>query len=98
MSINHLFGCVAVVPFIAGICGGTTMKILTSHPKRFENPDPGGRNSQNNLFGTSIGLSDRSDSIYVGAPKYSYGGGIYNCDVSGTDCQIVGGFKKYGEK
>ena len=99
MSFNGLLGWLSFPLFLVGVCSGTTMKILTNHPKLFRNPDTG--NSRNNLFGASIGLSHHSNSIYVGAPKHSYGGGIYKCNIpnhlGGTpNCAILDGFKKYG--
>jgi len=100
MAFNGLLGWLSFSFFLVELCSGTTMKILTNHPKVFKNPDM--RHSTNNLFGTSIGLSDNSGSLYIGAPKYSYGGGIYRCnvphDLDGTpNCKILNGFKKYDE-
>ena len=100
MSFNGLLWWLSFSLSLVGLCCGTTMKILTNHPKIFKNPDTS--HNKNNLFGASIGLSDHSNFIYVGAPKYSYGGGIYRCkiphdlDNKDTNCAIVNGFKKYG--
>ena len=101
MGSNGLFYCLAYLLFLVGLSSGTAMKILTNHPKLFPNPDSGRRDSKNNLFGTSIGLSDTSKSIYVGAPKYSYGGGVYSCKIPNNldddpNCQILDRFEKYG--
>ena len=79
MSYNGFFGWLSFSLFLVALCSGTTMKILTNHPKLFKNPDTS--NNKNNLFGASIGLSHHSNSIYVGAPKHSYGGGIYRCNI-----------------
>ena len=99
MSFNGLLGWLSFPLFLVGVCSGTTMKILTNHPKLFKNPDKG--NSRNNLFGASIGLSHHSNSIYVGAPKHSYGGGIYKCNIPNDlggepNCAILDVFEKYG--
>ena len=102
MGSNELLRYLAYLYFLVGLSRGTTMEILTNHPKVFPNPDSGSRDSKNNLFGTSIGLSDTSKSIYVGAPKYSYGGGVYICNIPNSlqddpQCQLLDRFKKYGK-
>ena len=102
MGSNGLVSCLAYLFFLVGLSCATTMKILTNHPKVFPNPHSGSRESKNNLFGTSIGLSDTSKSIYVGAPKYSYGGGLYSCNIPNNldddpQCQLLDRFKKYGK-
>ena len=102
MGSNGLLSCLACLFFLVGLSYGTTMKILTNHPKLFPNPDSGSRDSKNDLFGTSIGLSYTLKSIYVGAPKYSYGGGVYSCKIPNNldddpQCQLLDRFKKYGK-
>ena len=102
MGSNELLRYLAYLYFLVGLSRGTTMEILTNHPKVFPNPDSGSRDSKNNLFGTSIGLSDTSKSIYVGAPKFSYGGGVYSCNIPNNldddpQCKLLDRFEKYGK-
>ena len=93
MFLNYLFGAIAFVAFLSELSNGTTMNIQINNPVVFRNPNTGGRN---NLFGTSIGLSENSNSMFIGAPKFSYGGGVFRCDISRKSCDILGGFDKYG--
>ena len=97
MFLNNLFGVIAFLAFLSDLSNGTTMNIQISDPILFRNPNTGKRNRRNNLFGTSIGLSENSNSMFIGAPKFSYGGGVFRCDISRKSCNILGGFDKYGK-
>ena len=98
MSFNDFIGVMIFVTFVGDQSSGTTMNIQTNNPIVFRNPESSGSENKANLFGSSIGLAENSESIFVGAPKFSYGGGVYRCDISRPeDCNILGGFDKYGK-
>ena len=91
-----MLSIVYVLSGISGICSGTTMNIQINNPILFRNPERSAVENRNNLFGTSIALSENSESIFIGAPKFSYGGGVYRCGISDKTCRNLGGFDKYG--
>ena len=45
-------------------------------------------------FGTSLALA--GNAVFVGAPKYSYGGGIFRCNATDGQCSNVKGFPNHG--
>lgn len=98
MGLYDIICMIVFVFFVGEKSSGTTINIQTINPIIFRNPESSGSDNKANLFGTSIGLAENSESIFVGAPKFSYGGGVYRCDISTPkDCNILNGFDRYGK-
>ena len=76
-----------------GSCTENKLNIQIDKPIHLQFDDRVTGNT-NNLFGTSIALSGQT--VFVGAPKYSYGGGVFRCDVSRRQCNSIEGFPGHG--
>ena len=76
-----------------GVCTEKKLNVQIDKPVHLKFNDRVTRNT-NNLFGTSIALSGQT--VFIGAPKYSYGGGVFRCDVSGSSCNSIEGFPGHG--
>jgi hypothetical protein len=88
-------GCLVIILMVVfgELCTGNKLNIQIDAPVhlKFDDRSTG---KTNNLFGTSIALSGQA--VFIGAPKYSYGGGVFRCDVAGRQCNIIEGFPGHG--
>ena len=76
-----------------GLCTGNKLNVQIDKPIHLKFDDRVTRNT-NNLFGTSIALTGQT--VFIGAPKYSYGGGVFRCDALGRSCTSIDGFPGHG--
>ena len=96
MSSNRLskeFLVIILMLAYGGLCSKTKLNIQINKPVHLKFDDRVTGNI-NNLFGSSIALSGQT--LFIGAPKYSYGGGVFRCDVSRRQCNSIDGFPGHG--
>ena len=87
------YSFVILMVVYGGLCKDNELNIQIHKPVQLKFDDRVTGNT-NNLFGTSIALSEKA--VFIGAPKYSYGGGVFRCDVSGRQCRSIEGFPGHG--
>ena len=96
MSIISIFIRIWII-LLANVPGSisqeNSLNIQVNRPVLLE-PDGGVTRNKNSFFGSSIAIS--KNNIFVGAPKYSFGGGIFRCNAATQKCSYVQGFPNHG--
>ena len=82
---------VCLINVLGSLCTADTINIHLSKPVLLEAENGGVGNT---LFGMSMALT--GDVIFIGAPKYSYSGGIFLCDAKNGRCSNINGISNQG--